>query len=217
MRMRTWSPSRSVTPENFDGDIVPNSSTKVRHSAVPARRTQSPPTAPSPPPSTPHGSVFIRLRSALTVTSGTVTVKIRSPPRPPRNSPGPPESGTSRYESMRNAGYRVSKTSTGVFLQLPLIVTTMELPSRPRLPPQPTPSKWKCAYGSPVRGSMPPNRNGEEVPPHDAAMRSGIACWSAPKIMSVSRGLVSVFPPATGAGNEQFTMVPGGAMIVNGR
>ena len=35
--------------------------------------------------------------------------------------------------------------------------------------------------------------------------------------MSVIRGLVSVLPPATGAGNEQFTIVPGGAMIVNGR
>jgi hypothetical protein len=35
--------------------------------------------------------------------------------------------------------------------------------------------------------------------------------------MSVIRGLVSVLPPATGAGNEQFTIDPGGAMIVKGR
>ncbi len=64
---------------------------------------------------------------------------------------------------------------------------------------------------------MPPNRNGDEVPPHDAATASGIASWSAPKIMSVIRGLVSVLPPATGAGKAQFTIVPGGAMIVKGR
>ena len=101
--------------------------------------------------------------------------------------------------------------------QLPLIVTTMLLPSSPWRPPQPTPSKWKWAYGSSVRGSMPPKRNGDEVPPHEAATRSGIASCSAPKTMSVMRGLVSVLPPATGAGNEQFTIVPGGAMIVNGR
>ena len=35
--------------------------------------------------------------------------------------------------------------------------------------------------------------------------------------MSVIRGLVSVLPPATGAGKAQFTIVPGGAMIVKGR
>ena len=64
---------------------------------------------------------------------------------------------------------------------------------------------------------MPPKRNGDEVPPQAATTRSGIACCSAPKTMSVMRGLVSVLPPATGAGNVQFTIVPGGAMIVIGR
>ena len=37
--------------------------------------------------------------NALTVTSE-VTVNRRSPPKPPRNSPGPPESGSSRYSSI---------------------------------------------------------------------------------------------------------------------
>ena len=64
---------------------------------------------------------------------------------------------------------------------------------------------------------VPPKRNGDEVPPQEAAMRSGIASCRAPKTMSVMRGLVSVLPPATGAGKRQLTIVPGGAMIVKGR
>ena len=55
------------------------------------------------------------------------------------------------------------------------------------------------------------------MPPQEATTRSGIASASAPKTMSVIRGLVSVLPPATGAGNSQLTIVPRGAMIVNGR
>src|ERR671911_708803 len=202
-------------PENFDGDIVPKASMNVCHSSVPERLTQMPPRAPFRPPRIPQGSAFIRFNNALTVTSD-VTVSNRSPPRPPRNSPGPPESGSNRYSSIRNAGYRVSKTSTGVFRQLPLMVTTMSFPSSPCRPPQPTPSKWKCAYNPPSRGSTPPNRNGEDVPPQAATTRSGIACCKAPKTISVIRGLVSVLPPATGAGKVQLTIVPGGAMTVMG-
>ena len=61
------------------------------------------------------------------------------------------------------------------------------------------------------------NRDACALCGHPIAIRSGMASWSAPKTMSVMRGLVSVLPPATGAGNAQFTIVPGGAMIVNGR
>ncbi len=55
------------------------------------------------------------------------------------------------------------------------------------------------------------------MPPQAATTRSGMAPCNAPKTMSVMRGLVSVLPPATGAGKEQLTMVPGGAITEIGR
>ena len=48
-------------------------------------------------------------------------------------------------------------------------------------------------------------------------MRSGSGSARAPKMMSVMRGLTSVLPPTSGAGNSQFRMVPGGAMMLMGR
>ena len=52
--------------------------------------------APGFPPWIPKGSTRIRLKMALTVTSSATMVNTRSIPRPPRFSPGPPESSSSR-------------------------------------------------------------------------------------------------------------------------
>jgi hypothetical protein len=75
----------------------------------------------------------------LTVISGAVTRKVRELARPPRQRPAPAESGRNRYSSTRN-GYFVSKISTGVLRQLPLLGQSTLLPSWSTVPPQPLPS-----------------------------------------------------------------------------
>ena len=100
---------------------------------------------------------------------------------------------------------------------MPLMTMIWLLPSLSGRPPQPIPSKWKWEYSSPVSGWAPPNKKQQEVPPSEAGMRSGRASAKAPKMMSVMRGLTSVLPPTSAAGNSQFTTVPGGATMFIGR
>src|SRR5215211_329217 len=118
-----------------------------------ARTTTSGPVA-SCPPKRPQAGVLERSNQRYRPQSAPSLYSLNRP-HPPRNLPGPPESGLKPYRPIR-AGYLVSYTSTGRSLNPPLtLFMRPSWPSPPSKAPHPPGVGSSARNGAPFLGSTP--------------------------------------------------------------
>ena len=114
----------------------------TRSSGLPGFNVQWP-VLPSMPPSMPLGATVCLVERREKRASLSRTSYSRTKPKPPRNRPGPPESGISSKRLTRVANSD-SMISIGAILALDWFTLVPETPSLPLRPPEPPPKISYC-------------------------------------------------------------------------